>query len=484
MSNTLATATASVLDAVGLDDKYDRRHGRILISCRQALVRLPILQRERDAAAGLNTAGLISGYRGSPLGGYDAELWKENARLAAANVIFQPGLNEDLAATAIWGSQQLGAFPDKRFDGVFAIWYGKGPGVHRSGDPINHANMQGVAANGGVVLVFGDDHPGKSSTVAHQSDLVLAALETPILYPSSVAEVIEYGLAGFALSRFSGLVTGLKLVNETAEATGTVDLDALPAGFAVPDAPAAPGGVHNRIEYAVKAQDRRMVQEKLPRAHAFARANRLDRMAFGKQKAARVIVTAGKAYLDVLSALDSLSINAARADEIGLGVFKAGMIYPLEPTALREATLHASDVLFVEERRPQLEAQAPAILFDRGSRLSLAGKLDRFGSMLLPADGGLEVQQIAAAIVRWLAQSGVTVVESTEAAVVPASPAAAPITRRPSFCAGCPHNTSTRVPDGSIGMTGIGCHVMAVFCPSGSPCHRHTWEARAHSGLA
>ena len=463
----------SVLKKVAIDDKYEADESVVFISGRQALVRLPILQHQSDARRGLRTAGLVTGYRGSPLGGYDSELWSQRKRLEAADIRFLPGLNEDLAATAVWGSQQIKAFPGQRYDGVFAIWYGKGPGVHRSGDPFHHANMQGVDANGGVLLLFGDDHPGKSSTVAHQSDLVLAAYETPVLYPSSVAEVMEYGLAGFALSRFSGLVTSMKLVNETAEMTATVDMSRLPQSFVLPDLAMPPGGVHARREFlAVRAQDHRLVHDKLPRAHAFARANALDRIVFGSQTPRLAIVTAGKSYPDVRSALDQLGIDGATAADLGIGLFKVAMIYPLEPDAIRAATAGASDILFVEERRPHLEPQAAAILFDRGGSQRIWGKNDPEGRPFLPADGPMEVEAIVRAITAWLKAAGATLPASVEAAITRIeqrralrSAPSAVFGRRPGFCAGCPHNTSTRVPEGSTAMTGIGCHGMAAFLP-------------------
>ena len=274
------------LAQVQLQDKYTQPAGRVFISGMQALVRLALLQAGRDRAAGLNTAGFITGYRGSPVGGYDMELWRARVLLEQAGVRFQPGVNEDLAATAVWGTQQLGLLPGAKHDGVFAIWYGKGPGVDRSGDPIKHGNRQGVSKQGGVLLVVGDDHSGKSSTVAHQSEQALAAHGVPVLYPATVQEYLDFGLAGFALSRFSGAWVALKCVNETAEATATVDLDAtrwqftLPEGISLPEA-----GLHVRTTFDPLAEEIRQVRFRLPAVHAFARANGIDRVVIGAPRA-------------------------------------------------------------------------------------------------------------------------------------------------------------------------------------------------------
>src|SRR5579883_2400624 len=348
--------------AVTLDDKYRLDVPRALISGRQALVRLPLVQRELDRRAGVRSAGLISGYRGSPLGSYDLELWHAAAMLKANDIHFQPGLNEDLALTALAGSQQLDFLPGRKVDGVFCIWYGKGPGVDRSGDAIKHANLAGVSPKGGIVLAFGDDHSGKSSTTAHQSDLTLASWGVPILYPASVAEILPLGLAAFALSRYSGLLVGLKLVNETADGTAVVDGEVLPE-FVLPELPLPAGGVHIRAEVlGAQPQDLRLVRYKLPRAEAFAQANRLDRIVFGADRPRFLIATAGKAYADVLAALHLLGVGEACARELGIGVYKIGMVYPLGAQGLSEASAAAEEIFFVEEKRPHAETQAKALL--------------------------------------------------------------------------------------------------------------------------
>ncbi|MBL8267782.1 indolepyruvate ferredoxin oxidoreductase family protein, partial [Steroidobacter sp.] len=472
---------APSLPTPALDDKYRLDQGRIFLSGRQALVRLPLLQRQLDRKRGLNTAGFISGYRGSPLGSYDAELWKARRVLEAHDIVFQPGVNEDLAATAVWGTQQVGFVPGRKVDGVFAIWYGKGPGVDRSGDPFKHANLQGTEPHGGVLLVFGDDHAGKSSSTAHQSDLALAANDIPVLYPASVEEILELGLAGFALSRYSGLLVALKIVNETADATAVVAVDAESRDFIEPSLASPPGGVHIRKELlALQEQDARIVRHKLPRALAFARANRLDRLVFGASEPRFLIVTAGKPYADVLAALAMLGIDEATARRVGIAIYKPVMIFPLEPEALCAAAATAEEILFVEEKRAHMERQAASLLFNASHRPRLSGKTDPSGAALLAADLPLDALSVAKVVAERLFEAfpdlGATVPGFVERAdsvrkrseqVISASVAS--LARRPAFCAGCPHSTSTKVPEGSIGMTGIGCHAMAMFMPERNP---------------
>lgn len=465
--------------AITLDDKYRLDRERALLSGRQALVRLPILQRALDQRRGLNTAGLISGYRGSPLGGYDLELWKAADELRASNITFQPGLNEDLALTALAGAQQIDFLPGRTVDGVFGIWYGKGPGVDRSGDAIKHANLQGVASRGGILMVFGDDHTGKSSTTAHQSDLTLASYGVPVLYPSSTAEIIELGLAGIALSRYSGLLVGLKLVNETADGSAVVDLEA-PAEFVLPQCVEPPGGVLIRPEVlAMQQQDVRLLRYKLPRAEEFAHANRLDRIAFGSNTPRFLVATAGKAYADVLFALQFLGIDEPHAQRVGLGVYKIALIFPLDPQGLAGVAATAEEIFFVEEKRAHAEVQAKTLLYNHARRPRVSGKLTPEGAPLLPADLPLDGLLVAGALAQRLRAS----VPNVEAMVpgfadavahinerlqkpAPTGPA---VGRRPAFCPGCPHNSSTRLPAGSFGITGIGCHGMVLFQKERNP---------------
>ena len=463
---------------VSLDDKYTLGGDVALVNGRQALVRVPLLQRELDRRRGLRTAGLISGYRGSPLGAYDLELSRCGALLQSNDITFQPGLNEDLALTALSGAQQIAFVPGAKTEGVFCIWYGKGPGVDRSGDAIKHANLSGVARHGGILLAFGDDHTGKSSTTAHQSDLTLASYEVPVLYPSTVAEVVEFGLAAIALSRFSGLVVGLKLVNETADASAVIATNRLPE-FTEPDIAQPSGGVHIRVEpRALLERDARMVRHKLPRATAFAHANHLDRVAFGANSPRFLIATAGKAYADVLGALRALGISGEEAQANGIGVYKIGLIFPLDHAGLNEVIGSCEEIFCVEEKRPHIEAQIKQLLFHHPRRLRVSGKTTPDGDALLAADMPLDVTMVAESLARRLRAlfpditARIPAFDAAEQQLCSrrqASSAPMAYGRRPAFCPGCPHNTSTKVPQGSFGATGIGCHGMSLFHAERSP---------------
>jgi len=458
---------------ITLEDKYDREHGRVLLSGTQALVRLPLLQRARDAAAGLNTAGYISGYRGSPLGGYDLQLTAAAARLAAGHIRFAPGVNEDLAATAIWGTQQAGLLPGAKYDGVFAIWYGKGPGVDRSGDPIKHANRMGTAPHGGVLVVFGDDHPGKSSTISHQSEQALAANGVPVLYPATVQEFLDFGLHGFALSRHAGVWVGFKCVNETVEATATVEVDAARVVCRAPAGEPPPGGVHARFGFDPIGDDVRLMRHKLPRAQEYARLNGLDRVSHGAPRPGGLgLVAAGKSWLDVVTALAALGLDAARLGALGLSLYKPGLIWPLDPAGLASFARGQRELLVVEEKAAFLELQAAHALYNLpdAERPRLTGKRDAAGATLLAADVVLEPLEIARVIGARLVALGLADaalaarLAEIEARLAEARARPADLTQRtPYFCSGCPHNTSTKVPGGSVAFAGIGCHTMALY---------------------
>jgi indolepyruvate ferredoxin oxidoreductase len=425
------------------------------------------------------TAGFISGYLGSPLGGYDRELWQAQELLRAHDILFRPGVNEDLAATSVWGTQQLGNFPSD-YDGVFSIWYGKGPGVERSGDALKHGNYSGAASRGGVLVVFGDDHAAKSSTIAHQSEHTLAAHSIPVLYPATVGEILEYGLAGWALSRFSGLWVGLKCVNETLETAATVVVRANRPALALPALDGAQqGGVNFRPGFDPVGEDMAVTRHRLPRARQFTRHNRLDHAIFGATAARLGILTAGKAYLDVLHALQLLEIDDRRAAALRLDVYKVGMIWPLEESGLREFAAGLAELLVVEEKRPFLEHQAAVVLYGAGSRPRILGKLEESGAPLLPADLPLSPTEVAIAIARRLRALGLAdpplhsrllLLERRLQAQGTRGPGGGPTLeqlrsgaiRTPYFCSGCPHNTSTRVPEGSKALAGIGCHTMAL----------------------
>ncbi|HEX8375654.1 MAG TPA: indolepyruvate ferredoxin oxidoreductase family protein, partial [Geminicoccaceae bacterium] len=380
--------STTVLRDVTLDDKYTLARGRVFMTGVQALVRLPLEQRRRDVAAGRNTAGYVTGYRGSPLGAYDQQLERAKGLLTEHHVVHQPGVNEDLAATAVQGTQQAGLAGEGRYDGVFAVWYGKGPGVDRSGDAIRHGNLFGTAPLGGVLLLLGDDHTCESSTTAHQSEYAMVDAMVPILNPSGVAEILEYGLLGIAMSRFSGAWVSLKCVHDTVESTASVEVGpespavVLPTDYAPP-----PGGLSIRAypeqpwpPLALEVE-RLLHVHKLEAAKAFARANRIDRVVLGDVGgvASLTLVTAGKSWQDVVAALDELGIGEARAEALGLRVYKVGMTYPLEPEGLREAVAGSGLVMVVGEKRGLIEGQAKEILYDLDDRPRLIGKRDERG---------------------------------------------------------------------------------------------------------
>ena len=465
------------LARVTLDDKYTLQSGRIYLSGIQALVRLPMMQRARDRAAGLKTAGFISGYRGSPLGGYDNALWQARGLLEANDICFQPGLNEDLAATAVWGSQQVGLFPGAKVDGVFGIWYGKGPGVDRSTDALRHANWAGTSPKGGVLAIAGDDHGATSSTTAHQSEQLFEAAMMPVLNPASVQEFLDLGLIGFALSRFCGCWVGFKTTSETVETSASVHVDpqrvvvSLPHDFEMPA-----GGLHIRwprggMDWALD-QERRLHGPKMAAAGAFARANALDRMMIDSPAPRLGLIAAGKAYLDLRQALAELGIADELAAQLGIRVYKVGLAWPLEPAGARRFAEGLTDILVVEEKRGFIEPQLKELLYnmDAARRPSIVGKSDESGAPLLPSTGELTPSMIARAVVARLKRLGecaqfdarLTQLDSFEpASALPASQ----MRRTPFFCSGCPHNTSTRVPEGSRALAGIGCHSMALFVP-------------------
>jgi indolepyruvate ferredoxin oxidoreductase len=467
---------APKLRTVSLDDKYTLASGRIYLSGIQALVRLPMLQRQRDKAAGLDTAGFISGYRGSPLWMYDHALWRAQKLLAANHIVFQPGLNEDLAATAVWGSQQVGLFPGAKVDGVFGIWYGKGPGVDRSVDVLKHANSAGTSRNGGVLAFAGDDHGCQSSTLAHQSEQIFAAAMMPIVNPANVQEYLDLGLLGFALSRWSGCWVGFKTIAETVESAASIHTDPARIRIVTPtDFEMPPGGLGMRWPDAALAQEARLHGPKMQAVAAFARVNGFDRLVIGADPARLGIITTGKAFLDVRQALADLGISDAQAAALGIRLYKVALTWPLEPEGAKEFAGGLADVLVVEEKRGFIEDQLVRILYnmDAARRPSVVGKRDETGALLLPSEGELSPAQVARAIVARLNQLGhrdaaldqrLSRLESFEAQL--ALPRATKAQRIPYFCSGCPHNTSTKVPEVSRAMAGIGCHAMALFVPS------------------
>src|ERR1700676_3977347 len=396
--------------AVTLDDKYSLDRGRVYLTGTQALVRLPIVQRQRDAAAGLNTGCFISGYRGSPLGGLDQALWGARRFVERNHIRFQPAINEELAATAVWGSQQIGLFTGAKYDGVFAMWYGKGPGVDRSGDALKHGNSAGSARHGGVLLLAGDDHTCKSSTLAHQSEFAFIDAAIPVLNPAGVEEILDLGLYGWAMSRYSGCWVAFKTVAESMDSSASIAVDpgrieiALPGDFAMP-----PGGLNIRWPDPPLEQELRLHRWKLAAAVAFARANRLDRIVIDAPQPRFGIVTTGKSYLDVRQALDDLGIGEAEARTIGLRLYKVAMSWPLETQGVRCFAEGLEEVLVVEEKRSVIESQLKEQLYNWPAerRPRIIGKYDESGSWILPSPGELTPTQIAKVIGERLGQLGV-----------------------------------------------------------------------------
>ena len=460
-------------NVVASNSIYARAEGRVFLTGIQALVLLPMLQRRLDRANGLSTAGLVSGYRGSPLGAYDQQLWKASKDLAAHDIVFQPGLNEDLAATALWGAQMHSAYGETQVDGVFGVWYGKGPGVDRTGDVFRSANMLGTSPLGGVLAVSGDDHAAQSSMYPHQTDGIFQSASIPVLQPASVAEVIELGLAGLAMSRYCGLWVGLKTIAEVIETAAAFDLGPLPS-FVLPTDFTPPNhGLNWDARIAWPGQraelERRLLDERLPAARAWARANRIDRSIIAAPQRRFGIITVGKAHQDLMQAFQDLGLDAATVGDIGISVYKVGMSWPLETDGAVAFALGHSEVLVIEEKRANVESQLKDALYhvDSGARPHVSGKTAPDGSALLP-----EVSEFSPLLVaqKLAARFGGALpllaerLAMLQARLQPVSAAVIPI-RTPYFCSGCPHNTSTKTPDGSVAGGGIGCHVMALAQP-------------------
>src|SRR4030088_521035 len=476
---------------ISLDQKYTQGSGHVFLTGIQALVRLPMAQTRRDRAAGLNTAGFVTGYRGSPLGGYDQQLTAARKHLEQYDIKFQPGVNEDLAATAIWGSQQLNLSPGARHDGVVGIWYGKGPGVDRCGDVFRHGNTAGSAKNGGVLCLAGDDHGAKSSTVPHQSDHAFISALMPYLYPSSIHEMIEMGLLGIAMSRYSGCWVGMKVITETVETTAEIDLADEMKPFIIPtDFEMPPDGLNLRWPDDRYDQDRRLQDYKGFAAIAFARANKVNRITMDSPNARFGIMASGKSYEDIKQALRELGVTPEVAARIGLRLYKIGMPWPLEPQGVREFAVGLEEILIVEERREIVENQVKQELFNWRDdvRPRIVGKMDEHDKRFLPFAEELGVASLASSLTERLLRLNLN---PEVAAMLRAKAdwfngrqatqmqAVAPITRTPYFCSVCPHNTSTKVPEGSRAFAGIGCHLLAPWV-GGAP---FTAEKRVFANL-
>ncbi len=470
---------------ISLDQKYTQGTGHVFMTGIQALVRLPMAQIRRDRAMGLNTAGFVSGYRGSPLGGYDQQLFAARKHLEQYNIKFQPGVNEDLAATAIWGSQQLSLSPGAQYDGVVGIWYGKGPGVDRCGDVFRHANTAGSAKNGGVLCLAGDDHGAKSSTVPHQSDHAFMSALMPYLYPSSIHEMIEMGLLGIAMSRYSGCWVGMKVITETVETTAEIDLtDEMKPFIIPPDFEMPPGGLNIRWPDDRYLQDLRLQDYKGYAAIAFARANKINRVTMDSPNARYGIMASGKSYEDIRQALRELGITEEVAAKIGIRLYKIGMPWPLEPEGVRNFAVGLEEIFIIEERREIVENQVKQELFNWRDdvRPRIVGKMDDHDKRFLTFAAELSVASLASSLTERLLRLNLN---PEIAAMLRAKAdwfngrqatqmqAVAPVTRTPYFCSGCPHNTSTKVPEGSRAFAGIGCHFMALWMDRNTETYTH-----------
>ena len=492
MNAPLPEHIRKALETVTLDDKYSLDYGHAFMSGVQALVKLPMLQRLRDQLQGKNTAGFISGYRGSPLGGYDQALWKAASYLKAQNIVFQPGVNEELAATALWGTQQLGFSPQgtNKFDGVFGIWYGKGPGVDRCSDVFKHANMAGTTEFGGVIAVAGDDHISKSSTAAHQSDHIFKACGLPVFFPANVQEILDLGIHAFAMSRFSGVWAGMKTIQEIVESSATAMIDPervkiiMPTDFEMP-----PGGLHIRWPDAALEQEARLFDYKWYAALAYIRANRLNYNAIEGKNDRFGLIASGKAYNDTRQALLDLGLDDATCRQLGIRLHKVGVVWPLEAQLTREFATGLQEILVVEEKRQVIEYQLKEELYNWRDdvRPTVLGKFNEMeggewstpspsANTLLRANADLSPALIAKAIAKRLKKLGLDgdmraridaqleILEAKERAMqVQTIQSLTSAERQPWFCSGCPHNTSTKVPEGSRAMAGIGCHFMSIW---------------------
>ena len=458
---------------ISLNDRFDLEKSPVLLNGTQALVRLMLMQKARDKAAGLNTAGLVTGYRGSPLGAVDLQMARAQKQLAEGNVTFQAGLNEDLAATALWGAQQAELRGEGKYDGVFGLWYGKGPGVDRSGDVMRHANMAGTSVNGGVLMAMGDDHTGESSTVLHQSEWAMVDAYMPVVSPAGVQEIMDYGIYGWALSRFSGLWVGLKTMKDTVEATSVVDgnphrLQLTRPAFDMPD-----GGLNIRLIDTPHAQEARMIDYKRFAAEAFSHANKMDKRVWGKRGAKIGFVAAGKNWLDLVHALSLLNIDANEAERLGITTYKIGQTFPLDMKGFHSWAEELDLVVVVEEKRKLIEVQIKEALFSDTHRRVYGwhkggGAGMEHGEELFPTRGALDPIHIAETLGQILIEEG-RETDGIRAGLQALSEARRAdnaeelATRVPYFCSGCPHNSSTKVPEGSRAYAGIGCHYMVQW---------------------
>ncbi len=465
-----ATNGVAKLKPVHLDDKYDLEKGQVFITGTQAIVRLMLMQKARDANKGLNTAGYITGYRGSPIGGLDLAMWKEQNRLVKSDIVFEPGLNEDLAATAIWGAQQSEMRGEGKYDGVFSIWYGKGPGVDRSGDVFRHANMAGTSPNGGVLALMGDDHVAESSTTAHQSEFTFVNYGMPVLSPAGVQEILDYGVLGLGLSRYAGVWVGIKCVKDTIESTAVIDGRPDRIKLVDPKVDRRPAdGLYIRPGDTMLPQEERLVEHKHNAVLDWLAANNVNKTILAGGRKPRIgVITAGKSYLDVRQAMDDLGLDEVRANNLGMRLYKVGCVWPLSQAELRKFAKGLDQIIVVEEKRSLIESQLIEALYGIAKPPLIIGKKDEKGNWLFPAKAQLDSNTIAIAVGERLNKfakdrklsAHVKALKDAQAGLAATKGVA---NRVPYFCAGCPHNTSTHVPEGSRAYAGIGCHFMSIW---------------------
>ncbi|MCD2180044.1 indolepyruvate ferredoxin oxidoreductase family protein [Rhizobium sp. C1] len=456
---------------ISLEDKYDLSRNRVYLTGAQAIARMMMMQHEADKAAGLNTAGFISGYRGSPLGGLDSQFMKAKRPLTEHQITFTPGLNEELAATAVWGSQQAGLDGHGKYDGVFGLWYGKGPGVDRAGDVFRHANLAGTSPHGGVLVLMGDDHTAESSTNAHQTEFNFVDYMMPILNPAGVQEIIDYGLLGYALSRYSGCWVALKCVKDNVESTASVNAGLNRLDIVTPPFEGPPGGIHIRLnDIDFLGQEARLHEYKRAAANLFIRANGINRIIWSGGEAPKLgIISTGKSYLDVLQAFSNLGIGEEEANRLGIRLFKVGCTWPLDLDDVKDFANGLTEIIVVEEKRSLIETQLREALYGTAGQPVIIGKRDERGDWLFPVKGALDPNDIAIAfgerITRYIGPSdeiSARTARMKQAQAMIASIADGNI-RTPFFCSGCPHNSSTKVPEGSVAAAGIGCHFMSIW---------------------
>src|SRR5690349_18717162 len=459
------------LRKVTLDDKYDLTQERVFVTGYQALIRLTLMQKERDRRAGLNTAGYVTGYRGSPLGTLDQQFLRASKYLDKYEIKFQAGLNEDLAATALWGTQQAELRGEGKYDGVFGLWYGKGPGVDRTGDVFRHANFAGTSPHGGVLALMGDDHTAESSTTAHQSEYHFVDVMIPILNPAGVQEIVDYGLYGWAMSRFCGSWVALKSMHETVESTAVIDgsLERLniviPQGFEMPE-----GGLNIRLRDTILGQEARLYDYKRDAMLAFVRANKLNKYITSGGRAPKIgIITVGKSYLDVRQALDELGIDEVKCNDLGIRLYKIACPWPIGKSDLQEFASGLDLIIVVEEKRSLIEVQVREELYGTANQPACIGKKDEQGNWLFPVKGALDPNEIAICIGERILQRigtneqiAARVAQLKEAQRILGETQDVAV-RTPYFCSGCPHNSSTVVPEGMRAYAGIGCHYMAQW---------------------